>query len=77
MNTRSAFKRKAANWANDVMVLFEVPRIRASDPTAVAGLEVALPCDGGDPSEIGGVSVFPGAAEKGKPSFAESQDGTS
>lgn len=75
INTRSTFNRKAASWANDVIVLFEVPRTRASVTVAVAGREVVL-CEGIEPSEIGGVIVLPEIAEKGNPSFVGSEDET-
>ena len=77
IKTRSTFKRKAASWANDVNVLFEVPRTRASGPIVLAGRVVALLAEGSEPSEMGGVIVVPEAAEKGNPSAAAgSQDGT-
>jgi hypothetical protein len=77
MKTRSTFSRKAANWAKDVNVLFVVPKTRVSAPSAVAGRELALEFEGNEPSEMGGVSVVPEAAEKGNPSVAAgSQDET-
>jgi hypothetical protein len=48
--------------------------MRASEP-ALAGREGGL-CEGTEPSDIGGVIIFPEFAVKGNPSFAGSQVGT-
>jgi hypothetical protein len=74
MNTRSTSRRKAASWANEVKVLFEVPRIRASEPIAVDGRTLLL-SEGAELSEIGGVLTSPEGPDNGNSSLARSQDG--
>jgi hypothetical protein len=75
MKTRSTSRRKAASWANEVKVLFEVPKVRTSVPIAVDGRTLLL-SEGAELSEIGGVSTIPEGLENGYSSPVGSQDGT-